>query len=553
MRKLFFLFFLLAYSPLILAQHYQVEVNNHRAGSFKNSVEIDRDIHNFSTLDFQILTLTDTLQFFSNSHFVESDSGFLKFVEWTQIFQDTVNNERYFKDTPVFGPEKTRVLCIAKLDTIGATICFPAFSTELNQIIEVKRELLGYSIEKAEKLHIVKETIGAKSTIHKFDRDFRLVETSSPSPFGEIKLTRVNQIHPSQFFDSEYFQKNGFLSNIRFPDPNQISSVKLRLEGLDSLAASSLIQHNQKITSQHSSSLTMIVSNEKESFIPLDSTKFPIPEILWSKEKTMSLLDSLSLDSLTLSEKFETLKSLALQQPYPMLSFYQLILGLKIPARLVYGYTYNQWFWTTGTWTEIAIDGKWETHDLLSEITSTALKVATYRSKIGESPSHSYLSASGQLSNIIAESFTLNGKKQAVSSQALPYYFENPVYENEGLGIRFQMLDGFQIKNDGTESPSSEFLSLENSYQEKISFYQILTINKKQTEERCKKEITNYIGDPGLELQKDKKLDFWYGFKGQKGAIAIPQGQSFIFITIDHEDPEFTILVLTRKNLHLKY
>ena len=553
MRKLFFLFFLLAYSPLILAQHYQVEVNNHRAGSFKNSVEIDRDIHNFSTLDFQILTLTDTLQFFSNSHFVESDSGFLKFVEWTQIFQDTVNNEKNFNGTLVFGPDKIRILSKAKLDTIGASICFPAFSTELNQIIEVEREMLGYSIEKAEKLNIVKETIGAKSTIHKFDRDFRLVETSSPSPFGEIKLTRVNQIHPSQFFDSEYFQKNGFLSNIRFPDPNQISSVKLRLEGLDSLVASSLIQHNQRVTSQDSSSLTMIVTNEKESFIPLDSTESPIPEILWSKEKTMSLLDSLSLDTLTAYEKLETLKSFALKQPYPTLCFYQLILGLKIPARLVYGYTYNQWFWTAGTWTEIAIDGKWMTFDLWSDISSKALKTATYKSKIGESPSHSYLSASGQLSNIIAESFTLNGKKQAVSSQALPYYFENPVYENEGLGIRFQMLDGFQIKNDGTESPSSEFLSLENSYQEKISFYQILTINKKQTEELCKKEITNYIGDPGLELQKDKKLDFWYAFKGQKGAIAIPQGQSFIFITIDHEDPEFTILVLTRKNLHLKY
>lgn len=532
---------------------YQVEVNNHRTGSFTQSVSYVDNTHTFSTLDFQILTLADTLQYFSESHTVESDAGYLKSIQWAQVFEDTLTLEVTFgPDTLVFGPEKIRRLSKDRLDSVGASICYPTYSPELNQIVEIKRELIRYVVENAEKLNLVKETIGNRSTWNKFDKNFNLIEATSPSPFGEIKLTRVEQFRQPQYFETSFFEPQRMLSNIRFPDPNQISLVKLKLEGVDSLAASELISHNQKITTQDSVSVLLIIANENEK-CDVDTVQVLSSEILWRSEKTAALLDSLAADSLSLDEKLIALRSFALAQPQPILVYYQLLLDLGLPARLVSGYTYSQWFWTATNWVEVAIDGEWKPQHLSTKNTSNALRLVTYRGGIGEKPTHAYLAERPNIEHIQVQSFTLRGKKHGVSSQALPYYFEYPLYENEGLGIRFQLPEGFEISQDGIDIPSEEFLKIENEYHEKIGFRQIITGKKQRTIEQAKKQIFSYLGDPDIELRKDKKLDIWYGFNGRKGAIAIPQGKSYIFITVEHEDPEFTILVLTRKNLHLKY
>ncbi|SMD36790.1 hypothetical protein SAMN04488029_3071 [Reichenbachiella faecimaris] len=557
---------LLFLSNFIKAQslEYQIEIDNHRAGSFKQSTEVDLDTHTFTSLQFQLLTLSDTLQYKSDVHFVESEAGFLKSISWTHIFQDTLSREVRFDNgttTPlnlsdsmvVYGPEKIRTLSLRRLDTLGAQICYQTFSPELNQVVEVKRELIDFSVEKAQKLKLVKESIGSQFTLSKYDKNFYLVQTSYPSPFGAIKLTRTTQVRPSQFFEPDGFDQGRLLSNIRFPDPNQISLVKLKIAGLDSLARSGLTHGNQKINSQDSSSVILINSNEKQSWIQSDTLASSMPEILWQNSNTQTILDSLIQDSLNQTEKLKALKSYARAQSYPHLTYYQLVLALQIPARLVYGYTYNQWFWSPKLWVEVALDGVWVTQDLTSEIeTNSALKIALYKSGIGAVLNSSYLKYMSQITHIQVQSFTLNGKKHAASSQALPYYFENPVYENEGLGIRFNVPDGFSISDDGTKFPSPVFLLLKNSYGEQIKFFQH-TSDQNMTESRAKRLITEHLNDSEIEINKGKKLNLWYGFKDQKGIVMVPQGKSAITITIQHEDPEFTIFVLTRKNLHLKY
>ncbi|WP_456461093.1 hypothetical protein [Reichenbachiella sp.] len=557
MRKSFFFFLILSISHLTFAQSllYQVEINDQRVGSLKQSVEIDQNTHTFSSLDFQILSLNDALQYFSEVHFVESDSGYLKSIEWTQIFQDTINFKLAFsKDTLVFGPEKIRKLSIKRLDTIRASICYPTYSPELNQTIEVSRELIGFSIEKAQKFRVVKETIGAKSTINKFDNQFYLVESQSPSPFGEIRLIRTNKTAPPQFFEPNYFEQGNILSNIRFPDPNGINTIKLKIEGVDSLSFATFKHYNQKITLQDSSSLILIVEQKKEPYLDSKTTKRSDSKLLWSGAKARVILDSLGIDTLQINKKVKRIKAFSKTQNHPNLALLELSSVAGIPARMVCGYVYNQWFWSERHWVEIATDGYWEIIDLTTEnLPDPALRIAIHKSKPGGPFNDFVLKHEQKITSLQVQSFTLRGKKHAVSSQVLPYYFENPVYENEGLGIRMNIPDGFAIKNDGTQSPSDLFLALENDYKEKINCFQLSTSGQPLTPDLAKEKIQEFVGAKDINISQAKKLKYWYGNKGKRGAIVIPQGGSYILITIEHEDPEFMILVLTRKNLMLKY
>lgn len=575
MRKLLFILPLLASAHLTLGQttQYQVEVDNHRAGYYRQSTETNQNTHTFTSLSFELLTLTDTLRYFSDAHYVESDSGFLESVSWSQRFVDSLSYEiRFEKDSitylnrmdstsiklafngVVFGPEEIRSLSKKRLDTIGSKICYPTYSIELQKIIQVERKLVGYSVIKAEKLYVIEESIGSKTTTGKFDKDFRLVQNTSPSPFGEIRLTRTKQTLKPQFFETDSFEEKRLLSNIRFPDPNQIHSMKLTIEDLDSLSISRLRYHNQTITKQDSSSLVLLVSNKKQPLSAWDTLTRSEIESFWRKAKTKTALDSLLQDSVTLNKRIEQIALFAKSQPYPAVAFHQLATEAQIPARLVYGYSYDQWFWHPKAWVELAIDGFWKTYDPTDEIEpNPALKIALFKGKIGANLNSSYFSNISTIHSIQVQSFVLDGKKHSVSSQVLPYYFENPVYENEGLGLRFNIPDGFIITDDGTKSPGLLFLTLENEYEEKIQFFQIVTPSRKQTEQLAKNKISDYIGDPDLELTKDKKLNFWSGFKEKRGALAIIQGSSYLFITIEHEDPDFMTLILTRKNLHLKY
>lgn len=557
MRKSFFFFFILPISHLTFAQDllYQVEINDHRTGSFAQHVETDQNTHTFSSLDFQILTLHDTLQYFSKAHFIESDSGYLTSVEWTQVFKDTLNFTLTFsKDTLAYGPEKIRKLSMERLDTAGTIIYYPTYSLELNQTIEVSRELIGFSIEKAQKLRVVKETIGAKSTIKKFDNKFYLVESKSSSPFGEIRLIRTNKTRPPQFFEPNYFEQETILSNIRFPDPNSINAIRLKIECVDSLSSATFKHYNQKITLQDSNSLILIVEQKKEPYLNSNTTIPSSTMLLWSSVKAKVILDSLGIDSLQSNKKIERIKAFSKLQSHPDLALIELSLAANIPARMVFGYVYNQWFWSERHWVEIATDGYWEIIDLATEILpNSALRIAIHKSKPGGPFNDSVLKRIPKITSLQVQSFTLRGKKHAVSSQVLPYYFENPVYENEGLGIRMNIPDGFAITNDGTLSPSDLFLSLENDYKEKINCFQLSTSGQPLTPDLVKEKNQEFVGDKDINISQGKKFKFWYGHKGKRGAIVIPQGGSYILITIEHEDPEFIILVLTRKNLTLKY
>lgn len=575
MSRLSFILFLLAISQFTHAQDlsYQVELNNHRTGSYTISTEVNQSIHTFTSLDFSLPTLQDTLQFTSTSHFIESDSGYLQSVFWTTIFKDTLRFEARFEsdtisyinlsDSSVFyttnrsiilGPEKIRKLSTKMLDTVGAKLCYQTFSTELNQVVEVTRELISFSIEKAQKLKVIKETIGSKSTISKFDKAFNLVEIESQTSFGQINLVRTNKAGSSQFFESDTFGKNRLLSNIRFPDPSNISSIKLKIEGLDSLPSLSFKQHNQIITRQDSSSIVLIIDKTKEHYLQSEITSHSRTKLLFSAVRAYEILDSLKIKTLTRNEKINQIKGFSKNHSHPNLVIFELLSAANIPVRIVSGYSYDRWFWSSNVWLEVVLDGLWETLDLTNEfLPNPALRIALYKSQYGSPLSHSYLKQIPNFKSLQVQSFNLGGKKYSVSSQVLPYYFENPVYENEGLGIRMNIPDGFNISNDGTQCESDLFLALENNYDEKINCFQVLTSNEKVTSDMAKEKIYEFVGDQNINIDKGKKLNLWYGYKGNHGAIVIPQGRSYILITIEHEDPEFMILVLTRKNINIKF
>ena len=556
-----------------ISQHaqYQIEVNKHRTGSFFVSTEYDQYIHTFTTLKFERLALSDTLKSQTKVHFIESYEGELESISWTNVLSDTSNFEATFKkdsilllnlsdsswrivsDTNrIIGPNKIRMKSQAQLDTIGSNFCFYTYSTELKQVVEVKRELIGNIIREAKKLKVILETIGDQSFQHLFNDEFYLEESTYSSGKNEIKISRTKQVSPAQFFDSDINSKSHLLSNIRFPDPINITSIHVRVKGLDSANIKKALHENQTLIDSDSVVARFSIQSTSEVTNLSNLNDMEVPEIVWNAKNATRIVKSLNLDSLSSTEKIGKIKSyLKSEGIHSNFALYQLALQAKIPARLVYGYTYKQWFWSPGIWVELAINGYWITQDLQTKLPSNnALKIALQKSFSGEEMYSMFMKQPPVLSAIHVESFELNRKNQSISNQILPYYFEAPSYENEGLGIRFNVPDGFNIINDGTMYRSPLFLELENKFQEKIRFYQFIKSSEFRKSEKGK--ILQFLNDNTIEIQKDKKLNSLHGIKGNLAALSIPQGKSFLFITINHEDPEF-ILHLLQNNLTLKY
>lgn len=560
---------------LVIGQRlqYQIEIDHHRAGTFSQSTEHSGYTHTFSSLDLEVLTLGDTLSFQSQTHTVESDAGQLASVSWTQILKDTLRFDVTFQEDSLsfvsadgrltrqatwpnlIGPEKIKQLSRRTLDSVGASVCYHTYSTELNQPIKVTRELTGFTIEKAQKYWLAKEIINdTKTTYQKYDKQFRLVETRSPSPFGEIQMTLVDQPSFAQFFSADTFAPHQLLSNVRLPDPKRIPSVRVDIAGLDSTSFSSAFFPNQSISAADSGWYRISTRNTPLPVAASDTAQLQSAPLLWSIRQAKTIADSLVIDSLSMSQNLERLEGYARTNDYPQLALIELGQALGIPARLVYGYRYSQWFWTASTWVELGVDGYWKSYYLTNDTwRNPALQIVLYRSKPGQRVSQAYLAKLPQLTNIQVQNFLLGDKKYAVSHQVFPYYFENPVYENEGLGLRFNVPDGFDITDDGTSFPSPVFLALANAYDEKITCSQEIATSKPLCEAEAKAKISVYLEAPDVSLTYDKKLKRWYGFSGQRGAMAMLQGSSYIFVRIQHEDPDFMMLVLTRKNLHLKY
>ncbi|UXX77955.1 transglutaminase domain-containing protein [Reichenbachiella carrageenanivorans] len=552
---------------------YQIEIDHHRTGAFRQSTEHSGYTHTFSSLDLEILTLDDTLSYHTQTHFVESDAGLLSSISWTQFFRDTLRFDvTFLHDSLSFvspdglltqqatwpnliGPDKIKCMSTVLLDSIGASFCYHTYSTELNQPIKVTRELIDFSIEKAQKYWLVKETINdTKTTLQKYDKQFRLIEARSPSPFGEIKMTLVSNPSFAQFFNTTTFTPHQLRSNVRLPDPKRIQKIRVDVQGLDSINYSSAFYPNQSISKADSSWYRISIRQTSQPVLDVDTAYLTSTAFLWSHGQAKALVDSLTVDSLSRSQNLKRLVHYARTNDYPHLALIALTQALGIPARLVYGYAYAQWFWTAKTWVELVIDDNWKSYDLTSDTPlNPALQIVLYRSQPGQNIHQAYLESMPKLKDIQVQNFLLGDKKYAVSHQILPFYYENPVYENEGLGLRFNIPDGFSITADGTDRPSPVFLALTNEYDEKITFSQELATSKSQCEAEAKAKISTYLEAPEVPLNYDKKLKRWYGFSKQRGAMAILQGSSFIFVRIMHQDPDFMMLILTRKNLHIKY
>lgn len=560
MKTLVLLFGLMTIANMTFAQrqHYQIELDGHRAGSFLQKIEVDNQTHTFSELDLQIKTLQNTIHYHQRAHFIESDSGFLQSVQWSNTIIDTIAFKLSFtKESPLLlGPEKIKSLSSNLLDSIGAKFCYQTFVIALNKPTEVHRELMGYSIENAQKLWIVKESIDSSHVVWlKFDQSFNTVEMSRTSPFGKIKLRKVDQTQTPQFIESNINSRNNINSNILFPDPNQIQSIQVKLTLPENTVLDILNQGNQEIINVDDHNCTIISTNDPTACEPsLSAYAFP-SESLISRLKAEKIIDSLFNGIADEKLKVKQLVNHAItQDPYTTLYLYQLALTAQLPARIVYGYSYDRWFWKPGYWIEIASEGFWKTYDLTTSIQSNAaLKIALVKSLPGEGLNSFYLSDFPLAENLQVESFVLRDNRYAVSNQVLPYYFENPVYENEGLGIRFNIPGAFGIANDGTRKPSANFLTLDNRYSESIVFSQVIIDHVSRTKQESKKSIGHYLSNSHIEINYDKKLNLWHAFHKQRGAIAIAQGSSIIFIAIESKDPEAIIDLLITKNLHLKY
>ncbi|MEO9965514.1 MAG: hypothetical protein ABJF11_06990 [Reichenbachiella sp.] len=569
---LIFLSLLFLYN-ISIAQDYkfQVEINGHRAGHFLQYTEYSSEVHTYSQLNLQIRTLQDTTQYYKSLHLVESDSGLLKSVRWTQVLLDSTHHQVLFRNDSIIriepGKEKSievypyrligsmqiRQKSVSSLDSINDTISYHTFVSELNRPMLVHRELIATKIEKAQKVYIVKEYFNEQQfTIKKFDSGYNLLSTESETQLGMIALKRVNDLRSPQFFESDLSSQSLLKSNLLLPDPNQIQAINLKITGIDSTYQ--LASHeNQSAEMVDSLSYYLRLTSQTVPLLPEDSIYLTSTSYLWSYQKGQRIADSLTSDS-TNQMILETLITYAKKHDsYAPVALYELCVHAEIPTRLVYGYAYDQWFWKAKYWVEIAQNGRWVTIDPTSQITHNAvLKIALMKSPAGGNLNDFYLANLPSLTNIQIESYELAGRKHSVSNQIFQYYYEHPVYENEGLGLRFYIPSGFRISADGTSKPDRNFLTLTNDDRESLIFYQLLSLSE-ITEQETEKELMESVRDPNCEIQFDKKIKLGYTSAGERGAIAIRQGGSLIFIKILHSNPDEIIQYLLKKNLHLKY
>jgi len=566
------LFTLCLLAPNLLAaqsNRFFVFIDDYLVGNYSTSEENGAQIDTFFSLRFSLVQFGDSVSFSSETRYTEDTLGKLASVSYRSVFQgDSIDWIASFSDDSVtimsltdtayrrvppiiFGPSKIRNLCKTNLDSIGRSVCYLTYIPELKKVMEVERTVMSASIERAQKLWVVEEKIsGLFATTSKFNSDFDLVEKTDNSPFGRIKIIQSQKSNrPLSMLARDFYASFPILSNIRFPDPLNIAKTKLRIT----------IDGNTERLVTLSAESKNITLSEKETFKYLESNRW----IHWDS-LIQEMADSITLLSQTDLELFGALSQYITDKRkkplsairHPAIEFAAVARACNIPTKIAFGYVYQNGFWLPRFINEVWIEDQWRLYDPGQNV---PINPAIFIKPIAQKTDQSFDEYLLQINQVLGkisircQEYQYKNRNYSIDQSDLNQArFDGKKYHNKGLGLKFELLEAFSLSQLPTMS-NSTFATFTHPSGTKIVFEQVVIGRITQLRQSINRTIFDRTEIPEGNIRESPKTGFFLGESASNGAIAIPQGSSFVLITITADEPRKLINYLLKKNLKIDY
>ncbi len=552
-----FLSFLLVWASLnAIGQNrtYGVYLNDTKVGSYSEYEEYGTYVTTFTKLKVEFAQGLDTVRFSQESIWTQDTLGNLLAVRTEKITADTLEEYKQFPiDTTsidslrkvVLGPYGIRLMAKENLKKEGDIWHFHTYLPDLGFVSKNTWTYSGHSIEKGEKLRIIKEEVLNRTKCEsKRNKKFNLIESTASFPLGDLKIKSQPAVNTEIPYLAKLGYKSFLPSNTYLPDPQNLNAISLEISVGDSTRELHLTDNSFEPI-PNDTTLIKEYLEFNQWVQPLDSAlvsiAFPIAinrmAPVGKMHRLTQIIDSMSIRPM---EKNLTLLRIARY--------------LDLPSCLSFGLVYHQGGWMPHTCVKVGIDEEWIAFDpVWNEPVSTALRIPFGFSSLSNGyidflpPSQEYFdSLEINTTQLLLNKRPIKPKGKTGSFVEI----KHDRYINHALGVSFDIPDGFAMDTLNRTKPSPVFVSLSSDTDDNIELVQVTDIDREK-KETLKKYMSLWTQSTDEVKQETPNLYTSYGT--DRAILGAIMGNSFIVIKITSTQSEELTRFFLKKNLEFGY
>jgi hypothetical protein len=484
----------------------------------------------------------------------------------------------------VLGPEGIRKLSAARLRKPGDSIEMQTWVADQGGVRKVTRTVAGEETVtgfSARVLRVEEVSAGnpAKRTLW-LDAEGRIVQSSDPGPFGEMRSLRVDEAtaHRAEAggeLPAESYGKTLIHAQVRIPHPRRAERVVLRLRHRDSsLGWPDFAGPGQKVLEKSADTLTLEITRPQ----PRHGLPFPVKAAGEEKvylEPTAYIQSDdpkirAAAQEVVAGEKdvFEAGRKLQLWVTKNMdfdlgivfapsteifanrrgtCAGYAMLLttmarAVGIPARYVLGYVYMDGIFGGHAWTEIKVGDDWIPLDAAvpadgpADATHIALLRTSLAEGIGSLSSGALLQMFGHVDIDVLSVQEAGRPALAVPAAAGLYTVEGDLYRNTGLGIEIRKPTNFRFVGLDEVWPKDRIVGMEGPDWRRVDLRRLTVYPGDNAEKVATTELDNLVpGGHHSQIQAAGR-PAWSSESEKQAALAWQDGEDLWLLTVEAKD-----------------
>ena len=479
----------------------------------------------------------------------------------------------------VLGPEGIRKLSAERLRKPGDHIEIQTWVPDQGGMRKVTRTVVAREAERTLKVEEATEGNPAKRQLW-LDADGRIVQSSDPGPFGEMRSVRVDEAAAHQAekggeLPAESYGKTLVHTQVRIPHPRRAERVVLRLRHRDpSLGWPDFTGPGQRVLDKTADTLTLEITRPR----PQRGQPFPVAA---SGEEKVYLAPTAYIQSddpniraaaqkIVAGEKdvFEAGRKLQLWVTKNMdfdlgivfapstevfanrrgtCAGYAMLLttmarAVGIPARYVLGYVYLDGMFGGHAWTEIKVGKDWIPLDAAvpSDGPADATHLALLRSSLAEGitglSSGAALQMFGHLDIDVLSVQEAGRPLWTVPAKARLYTVEGDVYRNTGLGIQITKPTNFRFVGLDEVWPENRVVGMEGPDWRRVDLRRVTVYPGDNAEKVAWKNLDDHVPNGRHTQLQAAGRPAWSTESERNAALAWQDGEDLWILTVEAKD-----------------
>ena len=509
------------------------------------------------------------------------DSGIVK-------IRETAGGRTFERTVPytgeVLGPEGIRKLSAARLRKAGDRIDLQTWAADQGGVRKVTRTVAGEETvqgfsARALRVEEISEGNPAKRTLW-LDAEGRIVQSSDPGPFGEMRSLRVDEAAAHRAdaggeLPAESYGRTLVHTQVRIPHPRRAERVVLRLRHRDPGAGwPDLAGAGQKVLAKTADTLTLEITRPQprrgqpfpvaatgEEKVYLDPTAYiqsDDPKIraaaqeivtgekdLFEAGRKLQLWVTKNMD-FDLGIVFAPSTEIFANRRGTCAGYAMLLTTMAravgIPARYVLGYVYLDGIFGGHAWTEIKVGSDWIPLDAAvpadgpADATHIALLRTSFAEGIGALSSGAALQMFGHIDVDVLSVQEAGRPLWTVPAAARLYTVEGDLYRNTGLGIEISKPTNFRFVGLDEVWPENRIVGMEGPDWRRVDLRRITVYPGDNAEKVAASQLDDLV--PG---GRDSRIQAagrpaWSSENEKQAALVWQDGEDLWLLTVDAKD-----------------